>query len=849
MILLNSVVHGVVVQSSDVYDAPPPSGSGGDPLLSEGLKRPERQEITEFHDEAQAPLSGLSIHNDGVVAGDITSNVDIQNFMRRPIRVASLTWSDATSIGNRWTYNPWQLYFSQPAIANKLANYAFLRCNLKVKVVLNASPFLYGCLLMYYRPLPGYKQTLIRYDSYQRWFMQATQLPHRTLYPQDSEGCEMTLPFIYHKQLIETSIASEFGNLGELTFTNLTTLKSANAATSQSITAAIYVWAEDVVLSGPSVGLVMQGGLDEYGTGPISAPASAVADIAGRLRGVPILGKFATATEIGASAISRIAKLFGFTNVPVIDNVSPMRPMNAPPLASTEIGFPIEKLTLDSKNELAIGPGHLGLPDKDELAISHLVQREAYLSSSTWSTSHAQGYLLFSAQVNPMTLLFNDFTISKDYYMPPMAWIGRLFKFWRGDIVFRFRVIASQYHKGRLLISYDPLGTSGSNLTSVSAAEGQVFTKIVDIGEQGDVELAIPYQQAFPWLKVPLWTSVETFSPQAAGFTYDPTTYNGIITVRVLTKLTAPVASADTTLLTYIRGSENLEFADPIEMSDNFSLFTIQSQDVYDEASPSGEIPMGSSQSKPHPYRYRFNHGEKVVSLRTLLRRFNLSEVMMDPTSFSTNPLVVQTSRFSRFPLMYGYDPYGIHTAKGIAAPASNFFFNFVHNTVYNWIAPAFLAQKGSTFWHINFESPTPINFAQVSRTPSDTGGASRSTTGTASGSISANAAWLISKIPVGTTGSAIVNTLTNAGLSVSCPNYTNALFQYTDQNLISAPWGQDGLNGDNLSLVVSCNNANTPTSTQLKTFKYFAVGTDFNLYFFLCTPSFEYYSSTPAAV
>jgi hypothetical protein len=677
--------------------------------------------------------------------------------------------------------------------------------------------------------------------------MQATQLPHRTLYPQDSEGAEMTLPFIYHKQLLETSLTSEFANLGELTFTNMTQLRSANAAASQSITAAIYVWAEDVVLSGPSVGLVLQGGLDEYGTGPISAPASAIADVAGRLRGVPILSKFATATEIGASAVSKIAKLFGFTNVPVIADVTPMRPMNAPPLASPEIGFPIEKLTLDPKNELAIGPGHLGLPDHDEMSISHIVQRECYLSTSTWQTSAAQGFLLFSAQVSPMLLLYNNFVTWRDYFLTPQAWVARLFKYWRGDIIFRFRVIASQYHKGRLLIAYDPLGTSASNLIDISNVEGQVFTKIVDIGEQGDVEVRIPYQQAFPWLQVPLWNSVSSFTAQGNSFVYNPNIYNGTITVRVLTKLTAPVATADTTILAYVRGGENLEFADPVEMSDNFSLFAIQSQDVYDEASPSGEIPMGTSSSVPHPLRFRINHGEKVSSVRTLLRRFNLSEVTMDPTT-AAGALVVQKSRFSRFPLMYGYDTNGIHSAKGIVTPASNFPFNFTHNTVFNWIAPAFLGMKGSTFWHLNFECPTPINFAQVTRVPSDTGNALRQTVSTAAGPASANAAWLMNQIPSTCGGGAIVNTLTNAGLSVSCPNYTNALFQYTDQWLTASPWSQDGLSGDNLLLTVSTNNSSVSNSTQLKTFKYFAVGTDFNLYFFLCTPSFQYYGSTPVA-
>jgi len=32
--------------------------------------------------------------------------------------------------------------------------------------------------------------------------------------------------------------------------------------------------------------------------------------------------------------------------------------------------------------------------------------------------------------------------------MTPMAWLSNLFANWRGDVIFTFKIIASQYHKG-----------------------------------------------------------------------------------------------------------------------------------------------------------------------------------------------------------------------------------------------------------------------------------------------------------------------------------------------------------------------------------------------------------------
>ena len=134
---------------------------------------------------------------------------------------------------------------------------------------------------------------------------------------------------------------------------------------------------EDVELSGTTCALALQS--DEYGQGPVSRPAHAIANAAESLSTVPVIGPYALATSYGMRALGKIASIFGFTNTPVVDNYSPMAPMTAPALASSEVGFPIEKLALDPKTELSIDPRIAGCDPEDPLVISKFVQRESYL--------------------------------------------------------------------------------------------------------------------------------------------------------------------------------------------------------------------------------------------------------------------------------------------------------------------------------------------------------------------------------------------------------------------------------------------------------------------------------------
>jgi len=813
-----------------------------------------KQETVQFLDESPGQFAGFR-YVDGLQHSDTTTDVGLAKFLSRPVKISSLTWAESDLPGTLLTINPWHLFFNNSYVKNKIANFAFVRCNLKVKVIINASPFYYGAMLASYQPLPALTPDTISAGVGLSYFIPLSQRPHFWIYPANSEGGEITLPFFWHKNWLCTQVAQDFTDMGQMKFTAFTTLDSANGVTGQGVTMQIYAWAEDVELSGPSVGLTMQ--TDEYGDGVISKPASAVAEAMGKLARVPGIGRFATAAQIGASAVSRITSLFGFSNPPVISNVQPFRPTAFPQMSNVETCFPGEKLAMDPKNELSVDPGIVGLPSVDELDIQRLVQRESYICDFAWTTVKNADDILFSSYVAPDFYGAESATNEVAYYPTPLKYVSRLFQSWRGDIIFRFKVVCSQYHKGRLRISWDPRGTSGSSIYDVADTNNIVQTAIIDIGKDTDVEFRVPYHQAYPWLLTQggfstsgvLWSESATPTWNA-----DPLYENGAITLRVLTKLTAPVGTSSAYILVFVRGAENLEFANPGYAKDNLSFFTTQTDETAGQGIE-GESPQhlvaGTTDAVPRE-RYLVNFGEKISTLRSLLHRHYFSRTLQG-TVATTGDNQILTSTFYKLPLNYGYDPNGINTAKGLNVPATDFPFNYATNNPINWILAPFVGVRGSMVWTFNATniSQAGLHHVRVCRVPYDRSSGAIATTWTTSNQTSTNdtAYRRLTLIDCGTGGSALTAQRTQFGLSVVCPQYTNSKFTTTHARFRAtdnSAYDLQVMDKYKLEIVGTSSGSNKDfNNTQIEW--YCAGGTDLTPLFFLNVPTVFVYGSTPA--
>jgi hypothetical protein len=823
------------VQADVMSDITPTTGS---------MAKTTKETVT-FTDAAVGMTAGYDLGYDGISAMDQTENIDFVKFLSRPVRIANFTWNESDAVGTSHTYSPWNLYFNDSRVKYKLNNFAFIQCKLKVKVLINASPFYYGAMYMGYQPLPAFNPSTIQNDTGTRYLIPYSQRPHIWINPQSNEAGEMTLPYFNKQNWLNAQSAQGFTDMGQLTFLNYTTLASANGVSGTGVSIAIYAWAEDVKLSGPSVGLATQS--DEYGEGVVSAPASAIASAASWFEDIPIIGRFATATRIGASAVSSIASLFGFTNVPVIADTQPYRPEAFPKMASGDIGFPVEKLTLDPKNELTIDPSIIGLDSKDELVISHLAGRESYLTTATWATTNAVDDILFSSPIRPI-LFDSDGATNSKLYMTPMCWTAALFEHWRGDVIFKFKIVASPFHKGRLRISFDPSGYSGENIISDAVSANVVFTAIVDLGDDNEVEFRVPYQQATAFLQVRNTYTQAQMGWSTSGsptFAYDPQYDNGTITLRVQTALTAPVNPSTVSILVMVRAAENIEFANPRAVQ-NFSTFAVQGDTYTESGGPITEI-IGTGVRNPHADRYLVNFGESVKSFRQLLRRTQLSQVTTF-TNNTTNDYNIIQKRFLKITPDYGYDTAGLHSAKGLVTTASNFAFNYVTKTPLTWLLPAFVAYRGSTIYTFNVDAPTPLSHVRVWRSNQTGTNVSESITSASKGTVSANAAFFLANCDVGSAGQALTNQNTNAGISVLCPNYSRYRFQSTSSIL----WSQAGIVDDNgldeFVLEAVTDGVTGVTDVGLKIWTYHGIGTDFGAYFFLNVPTLWKYASVPTA-
>jgi len=773
---------------------------------------------------------------------DKSANTSLRDYLSRPVEVSTITWTEGTNLNT--DLQIWHLYFSKAAIKRKLDNYSLLRCKLHVKVVINASPFYYGLGLVSYRPLTSFNPAPVASGTGLEniEFMGKSQRPHIWIRAENNEGGEMVLPFLYHKQYLDATSASDFQDMGTLSFDSLSLLNNANSVAGSGCTIQVYAWAEDIELGGPTLDLAVQS-KDEYeDDGPISAPASAVAKVANGVvkvidsTGLGLFVKpFAVATEMAASTVGSIARLFGFTNVPVIDDIHAMKSSAFPMLSSAAIGTPVEKLTLDPKNELTIDSKVMGIDVEDELLVSSIVQRPSHLDQFSWAASDSPDTLLFSIDVTPFYT--GTATVSNQTYVQgtPGWLVAKAFEYWRGDMIFTFKVIASQYHRGRLRITWDPHSNIG--VTSDNTAE--IYQIIVDISKDKDIRVRVPWAQPTPYNETPHVSTATHWGVAARSNSL--TQFNGTLTVRVLTEQTSPVASADVKVDVLAECADNMVFMGPrdLDADEILTPYAVQSKDM---DATVAEYTFGGKNTVTDDCLELIYGGEKIFSLRTLMRRASFHRMMFHSTG--TSEVFFEYSYMNRKPLLPGYDADGIVTVDETIG-ASTAPFNYVHWSYLTWFTQPFVGTRGSIIWHINAESHEVSGSVGVQRTTKVLTAADYDLTvgTTLSNDDGYQATYFLNVSNAGCSGLSLTNQHTQAGLSILAPMYSKFKMQSNNPETRTLGTAIDDSDTDTLQTVVR--RYEKADNHAVQSF-YCAAGTDYNPVFFLNVPTYYVLAAWP---
>lgn len=725
----------------------------------------------------------------------IHDDVSLASFFERPIYQANYVWDPASASPFFQALDPWTAFFSNPRVSNRVSNFALLKCRLRVKFMISGNGFYYGRLLAHYDPLATYN-TVSGYASgaTTRTCIQASQGLHAFIDPTESQGCEFTLPFIYPYDAVDLT-TTDLSTLGSMYVRQLQPLKHANGDINP-VSISVFIWAEDVKLSIPTTqnsnGITAQGGDygvttqgDEYGMGPVSMVASSIAAAAGRLSRLPVIGRYMRATEMAGGAMSQIARLFGYSRPVVIVPSITMKPDLISKLAVTDVGDHSSKLTVDSKQEVSIDPHIVGLGAPDELVISHIASQSSYLTQFPWTTTVGQGTLLWETRVTPITY---DYSAGV-WNLTACAFAALPFSYWRGTMRYRFQIVASAFHKGRLAITWDPKIMSGTVVPNL------LYTRVVDLANERDFTIDVCWGNPRHFCAT---TGLSTTVPYVTALHYATTlatTTNGVLSVTVLNDLTSPTSTVnnDIAINVYVGMCPDAEFAAPNNSIANFTFAPtngIQTQggtfdhNIVAQAGEYGDAPtsepndpgtcmaaetLGECMSTSDPTDAVY-FGERVSSFRQLLKRFSYWGVLASPGT------TAGTWQYS----------------LGDAPPARGFYVNgmftngtnnvnYCNTTMLTYLSPAFLATRGGYRRKYVLTSPAANlqSYMAVDRLPS---GISNFTASNAfvADVVTTPAARAIARVnsrPEGMSGKAITSITQMPVLEVELPFYSNSRF------------------------------------------------------------------------
>lgn len=441
----------------------------------------------------------------------------LDKFLSRPLGMSVL----AVPVGTDLTYsiNIWENFLSHPSIRAKLRNYAFLRGTMKVKIAVSGTPFHFGKILVSYQPLATMNKNLDTVDAQ----LPGVRRPLALTYLSQAKGATvidvkaneplvMTLPYISPQPMMrlfnlsplilpsETPYTDSV-DMGRLYVNSINTIASASA-TPSPLSIFIYAWMEDVELGAPT-GTVLSVATeaDERKTGPIEKFATRASEIAYALTSVPSIAPFAQASGVLLQGVSELSSLFGFS-VPTMNN-EPMRTRPDPyQNGANVIGYDTGKrITLDPMQELSVDPRATGT-DLDEMSLAYLCSVESYLGTFAWDGEVAPlSNSIWLAPVTPMLKQSVDVGAGiREMGPTALSFAAAPFEYWRGDITYRFEIVCSAYHRGKLAFYFEPNIAQNAVIDTILDLNKQ-YVKIIDIQDTQDVTFCVEW--AFPkaWAK------------------------------------------------------------------------------------------------------------------------------------------------------------------------------------------------------------------------------------------------------------------------------------------------------------------------------------------------------------
>lgn len=531
----------------------------------------------------------------------------IEDFLSKPSRLASGNLS-ASDTGKLFEIDPYLTLYNTGQKGGKLRGVYLIRADVVVTLQINAVRFQAGRYILAFMPSFGSNDSTwtAKYRMHTANLTTVTQLPHVEIDLAQQTHVTLRIPYVSaytHLLPGQTNSSSPiaFGALFMVPYWPLIPGSADNLAP-------YTLWGhfENVELgsvalpqSGYSIG---QREAKQAGVGPVSAVAAKVQKTASVLGQIPFLAPATSMVSWLSGITGDVAKVWGFGK-PLVQNAPERYHRSIVPYAAVTDQFVTSQpIGLVSTNEVVINNGAAG-KEIDEMSFDFIKSTYAYVGNLNWLTSNTADTLLTTLAHRPANYSFG---FGKGNVMTPVAFLQTFFKVWRGGLKFRFKLVKTEFHSGRLRISYSPNYQNNATVGSYSDVD-MLHQEIVDIRDTSEFEVHIPY-----------------ISPEL--YTSDGKVV-GTLFIHVVDPLVAPsTVASNVPILVEVAGAPDLEFAIP---SNNFwePYSPVTPMSGYSISEPITLGVVGGDHNIPSTIAI----GEKITSFRQILRRLN----PMTPTSLS----------------------------------------------------------------------------------------------------------------------------------------------------------------------------------------------------------------------
>lgn len=225
-------------------------------------------------------------------------------------------------------------------------------------------------------------------------------------------------------------------------------------------------------------------------------------------------------------------------------------------------------------------PG-LGGTSFDEQDMNYLTRIPQFIGQFLYTSTSTYDNVLWSSYVSPTYYIPGSTTIQGlsggscvadiDELQPTVLnYVSSFFVYWTGSLVYTFRFVKTNYHSGRIEISFHPF-TNSVKVDRMNYA----YRTVVDLRETTEVSLTVPYVAPQPWKRIIPADPMNAGNWEAYG-----SCATGRIQVRAVTPLilSSAVVVPEVHCVIEVRAGDDFRLQSPV--SSTYLMFTPDSSNI-----------------------------------------------------------------------------------------------------------------------------------------------------------------------------------------------------------------------------------------------------------------------------